>query len=372
MKKSWEYGILDDAVKKGSSNISLNKIKDDEGVYPVFGAKGFAKNVSFFQQEKEYLAIIKDGAGIGRVSKHPQKSSVLATMQYLIPKEGFDIGFVEYFLNSIDFKKHRNGSTIPHIYFKDYKSELFPILPLPEQKRIVSILDQAFAVIDKAIANTENNLQNTKELFDSYLNEIFSNPGNDWEEKKLGEVCDVRDGTHDSPKYQESGFPLITSKNLKREGLNFDKIKYISEVDFNKINLRSKVDKGDILLAMIGTIGNPIIVDIDPNFAIKNVALIKIPETLNNSFLKYYLESDLVISKMQNESKGTTQKFVGLGYLRTFPIIYPMLNAQNKIVEKLDSLSAETKHLESIYKQKLDNLKELKQSILQKAFKGEL
>ena len=139
MRKDWEYGVLEDAVKKASSNISLNKVKDDEGKYPLYSAKGFVKNISFYQQDQEYLAIIKDGAGIGRVSRHPVKSSVVATMQYLIPKDGVDIGFIEYFLKGIDFEKHRNGSTIPHIYFKDYKSEPFPLLPLPEQKRIVSI-----------------------------------------------------------------------------------------------------------------------------------------------------------------------------------------------------------------------------------------
>jgi len=162
LSKSWEYGILEDAVKKGSSNISLNKIKDDEGVYPVFSAKGFAKNVSFFQQEQEYIAIIKDGAGIGRVARYPAKSSVVATMQYLIPKDGFDIGFIEYFLRGIDFEKHRSGSTIPHVYFKDYKSEAFPLIPLPEQQRIVEILDKAFVAIDKARQNAERNLRNGK------------------------------------------------------------------------------------------------------------------------------------------------------------------------------------------------------------------
>ncbi|MCC6865445.1 MAG: restriction endonuclease subunit S, partial [Ignavibacteria bacterium] len=134
----WEYCQLEDAVTKGSSNISLNKIKGEDGDYPVFAAQGFVQNVSFYQQDEDYLAIIKDGAGIGRVSKHPAKSSVVATMQYLIPKKGFDIDFIKYFLEGIDFEKHRNGSTIPHIYFKDYKSEKFPKLPLPEQQRIVS------------------------------------------------------------------------------------------------------------------------------------------------------------------------------------------------------------------------------------------
>jgi len=195
MKKGWEYGNLEVAVKKGSSNISLNKIKNDDGIYPVFGAKGFAKNTSFFQQEQEYLAIIKDGAGIGRVSRHPAKSSIVATMQYLIPKEGYDISFIEYFLMGIDFEKYRNGSTIPHIYFKDYKIEPLPILPLPEQKRIVAILDKAFSAIEQAKANTEQNLQNAKEVFESYLQSVFENRGEDWEEKKLKEICDLKSGT---------------------------------------------------------------------------------------------------------------------------------------------------------------------------------
>ena len=165
MRKDWTYGILDDVAIKGSSNISLTKIKDDMGDYPVFGAKGFVKNVSFYQQESEYLGIIKDGAGIGRVTKHPGKSSILATMQYIIPKKGFDIQFIKYFLNNLDFERYRTGSTIPHIYYKDYKSEPFPLIKLPEQKRIVAKLDQGFEAIDKARANVESNLQNAKDLF---------------------------------------------------------------------------------------------------------------------------------------------------------------------------------------------------------------
>ena len=216
MIKDWKYGVLENAVKKGSSNISLNKIKDDEGEYPLFSAKGFSKNISFFQQEKEYIGIIKDGAGIGRVSKYPANSSIVATMQYLIPKEGFDIGFIEYFLNGIDFEKHRNGSTIPHIYFKDYKSEPFPILPISEQKRIVSILDSAFAAIDKAKANAEQNLKNAKELFESYLQAVFDNgklkvESGEWDEKKLDEVCDIKTGKLNANAMVENGkYPFFT------------------------------------------------------------------------------------------------------------------------------------------------------------------
>src|SRR5690554_4181338 len=210
MKKSWEYCQLEDAVKKGSSNISLNKIKNEDGKYPVFAAKGFVQNVSFYHQEEDYLAIIKDGAGIGRVSKHPAKSSVVATMQYLIPKDGFDIDFIKYFLEGVDFEKYSSGSTIPHIYFKDYKSEKFPKIPLPEQQRIVAILDETFSAIDKAKANAEQNLQNAKELFESYLQGVFEN-GN-WEKKKWNNVLEIRSGRNQKEVEDPNGeYPILGS-----------------------------------------------------------------------------------------------------------------------------------------------------------------
>jgi type I restriction enzyme S subunit len=164
---------LEDAVTKGSSNISLNKVKDDEGTYPLYSAKGFYKNISFYHQEEEYLAIIKDGAGIGRVSIHPPQSSCVGTMQYLIPKEGFDIRFIKYCLLSIDFTKYSQGATIPHIYFKDYKSELIPNLSIEEQRKLVIKLDQAVNVINQAIENTVKNIKNLKELKMSILEETF-------------------------------------------------------------------------------------------------------------------------------------------------------------------------------------------------------
>ena len=247
-----------------------------------------------------------------------------------------------------------------------------PVPPLPEQQRIVTILDEALDSIAVAKANAEQNLKNAKELFDSYLQAVFTQRGEGWVEKKLGEVYDVRDGTHDSPIYQTDGFPLITSKNLKRFGLNYDDVKYISEKDFKKINERSAVNRGDILFAMIGTIGNPVVVDVEPQFAIKNVALFKVSDQQDRFFLKYYLESEFVRSKMMDEAKGTTQKFVGLGYLRDFPINIPPLAEQQIIVARLDALSAETERLEAIYQQKIAALDELKQSLLHRAFAGEL
>ena len=189
-----------------------------------------------------------------------------------------------------------------------------------------------------------------------------------WETKKLGEVYDVRDGTHDSPKYQEEGYPLITSKNLKNDSLDFSNVKYISKKDFDKINERSKVDPNDILFAMIGTIGNPIVVDSKKEFAIKNVALFKVPENQNSFFLKYYLESNYVVEKMAKEAKGTTQKFVGLGYLRNFEIKLPPIEEQRRIVAVLDEALAGVETAIDNTERNLENGRELLDSCLQSVF----
>lgn len=189
-----------------------------------------------------------------------------------------------------------------------------------------------------------------------------------WENKKLGEVYDVRDGTHDSPKYIEVGYPLVTSKNLKNGEVNFEKVKFISDTDFININKRSKVDKGDVLFAMIGTIGNPTLITEEPNYAIKNVALFKVGKEQNGQYLKYYLESDSVVSKMLEDAKGTTQKFVGLGYLRSFEIPIPTLEEQKAIVAKLDQAFAAIDQAKANIEKNIANAKELFQSKLNQIF----
>ena len=194
-----------------------------------------------------------------------------------------------------------------------------------------------------------------------------------WGIKKLGEVYDVRDGTHDSPKYIKEGFALITSKNLKNDNLNYDNVNYITEQDYLNINKRSKVDVGDILFAMIGTIGNPIVIKDEPDFAIKNVALFKVPSNQDSYFLKYYLDSGQVIERMIKDAKGATQKFVGLGYLRNFEIPIPPLPEQQRIVAILDEAFVAIAKAKANAEQNLKNAKELFESYLQGVFenKGE-
>lgn len=185
-------------------------------------------------------------------------------------------------------------------------------------------------------------------------------------------VVDVRDGTHDTPKYISEGYPLITSKNLKNNNIDFDKVNYISKEDYEKINLRSKVDIGDVLFSMIGTIGNPVLIKGQTNYAIKNVALFKDINLINMTFFRFYLETKFVIDKMKKEAKGSTQKFVSLKYLRNFPICYPSLEEQQRIVNRIESLFTKLDRAKELIENTLAQFEQNKMAILHKAFTGEL
>lgn len=157
---------------------------------------------------------------------------------------------------------------------------------------------------------------------------------------KLCEVCDVRDGTHDSPKYIEQGYPLVTSKNITDGQLDLSTVNFITEEDYNKINERSNVDEGDIIMPMIGTIGNPYLVEKYCDFAIKNVALIKFnTDKVTNRFVWYLLKSDAFKRYVKSKNKGGTQKFLALKDIREIDIPELSIEKQEDIILKLDKVS---------------------------------
>ncbi|MFT8692852.1 restriction endonuclease subunit S [Liquorilactobacillus satsumensis] len=188
----------------------------------------------------------------------------------------------------------------------------------------------------------------------------FTDP---WEKRKLGELNDVRDGTHDSPKYVVNGHPFVTSKNLSDQGLDLSDVSYISDEDFAAFNKRSKVDVGDILFGMIGTIGHPVLVESD-SFAIKNVALIKGGGKISNCYLLQLLKSPVFDRYVKRENAGGTQKFLGLNLVRDFVLRVPNDDEQRKI----GTFFAYLDNLIAVNQRKLAKLKELKQGYLQKLF----
>ena len=159
-----------------------------------------------------------------------------------------------------------------------------------------------------------------------------------WTWLTLQDYLDVRDGTHDTPKYVEKGFPLITSKNISGGKLDFSDVKYISKEDHEAISTRSKVEFGDILFAMIGSIGNPVLVDTEQEFSIKNVALFK-PYKRSITNIRYVLKYLIYIADhLKANAQGAVQSFVSLNVLRGTAIPLPPLEEQQRIVEKVDEL----------------------------------
>ena len=160
----------------------------------------------------------------------------------------------------------------------------------------------------------------------------------EWKEYRLSDICDVRDGTHDSPKQSIDGKYLITSKHIKNGRIDKSSAYKISLNDFNFVNQRSKVDKWDILISMIGTVGDVCLVSEEPDFAIKNVGLIKTGNKDLANFLYYYLKSPLAQNNIASRLKGTTQQYLSLGEIRNFPIHLPSLSTQQKIAKILSAL----------------------------------
>lgn len=173
---------------------------------------------------------------------------------------------------------------------------------------------------------------------------------------RLGDALDIRDGTHETPKYVDHGVPLITSKNLTEQGVCFREVSFISEKDHEEISRRSAVSRGDILYGMIGTIGKPTLVETDAKFSIKNVALFKSSNTeIDSQYLLYLLRSDEISRQISQASKGGTQKFVSLGSLRNLRASFPSVSDQRRIAAILDRANTlRTKRREAIVK--LDQL----------------
>jgi type I restriction enzyme S subunit len=252
----------------------------------------------------------------------------------------------------------------------DFLKLFFYIPSLPEQQKIASFLIQ----VDTKLTQ----LKQKKSLLEQYkkgvMQKIFSQAirfkdedGNEfpkWEKKKLGVVCDVRDGTHDSPKYVDDGFPFITSKNLLKDGtIDFVNVSFITEDVYNKVNQRSKVNINDILFGMIGTIGNPVLVKSD-GFAIKNVALIKEKKEMKNFFLIHFLKGDAINQQFFEQNTGGTQKFLSLSIVRDLMIEVPCIDEQIKIANFLSALDEKINHCQL----QIEKTVLYKKGLLQKMF----
>lgn len=209
MKENWERKHIADICDKASSNIAQNKLEGLNGDYPVYGASGYVQNVDFYHRDKAYIGVVKDGSGVGRVNVYPAYSSLLGTMQYILPKEGFSLQFVAYALKSLNLASFASGAAIPHIYFKDYgQCEILVPPTKEEQEQVVAELDLLSGIIDKLKAE----LRELDNLAQSTFYDMFGDPIENpkgWEVKNLGAVCDFKNGLNFAPDKTGETYYLI-------------------------------------------------------------------------------------------------------------------------------------------------------------------
>jgi len=288
----------------------------------------------------------------------------------------FDTEFLYYLLSSPfvfnQFNSKAAGSTVRNLNIALVSSVMVPIPPLSEQQRIVTILDEAFAAIDKAKANAEQNLKNAKELFDSYLQGVFENKGEGWEEKKLGEVCNIIGGGTPSKgnnDFYGGNIPWATVRDMKNDLIKDTEHKItIEAVKNSSTNI---IPKGNVIIATRVGLGKVCLLQNDTaiNQDLRGVVPIN-AQKVSIGFLFRWFKT--IAPQIIEEGTGATVQGVKLPFIKSLVISIPPIKVQEELVLKMNELSVEIKALETVYQVKLKDLEELKKSLLQKAFAGEL
>lgn len=381
MRKGWEIKIFEDCLDKVTYS---NKIKRqnflDEGEYPVISQEkefvnGYWNGKSDLFKIKKPVIIFGDHT---QVLKYIDFDFVIGAdgVKILSPIREIESKYFYYFLQSIPLKEL--GYARHYRLLKEI-SVSYPKLP-SEQKRIVAILDEAFAAIDKAKANILKNLQNAKELFESYLQGVFENKGEDWEEKRLKEIASVFGGySFKSKDFKSSGMYQVLRMGNIRPGIirNEESPVFIEKVDESVLK-RALLKKDDVVITQTGTkkkrdYGFTVIIDKDNYLVNQRIAAIRFPGNYLSKFFLYYSWTNYFKDQyFANETGTVGQGNVGIGAVTDALVPFCSIEEQRRVVSDIDTILFHTNKLETIHQKKLDDLEELKKSILQKAFNGEL
>ena len=327
---------LEDVCERGSSNIKQSDIIKMSGNYPIYGASGLAGKVSFYHQEQPYVAVVKDGAGIGRTTLNPAKSSVIGTMQYLIPKKNVLPEYLFYVVSYMHLEKYYTGATIPHIYFKDYKNEEFNLDNIEKQLEIIDVLGRCKKVIEAR----KQELVELDSLTKARFVEMFGTldtPTQAFEKATLKELCNkITDGKHGGCK-SEVGTEryFVGAREIYDDDVHYESAPEINIEEFEKDYKRCNVEIGDFLIVNTGaTIGKSAIAcdkRTEHTLLQKSVALLKVKkDVLNPIFLKWCYR---VNTKMYMVENASAQPNLLLSKINATVIYVPDIELQNQFAD---------------------------------------
>lgn len=355
---------LEDVCERGSSNLRQADVAGRSGDYPIYGASGYIGNVDFYHQELPYVAIVKDGAGIGRTALLPAKSSVIGTMQYLLPKKNVLPEYLCYVVRYMHLEKYFSGATIPHIYFRDYKSEEFNLVPVDYQEEIVATLGK----IEAIVAARQRQLQKLDELVKARFIELFGgiHNSNKYPYKPIQELTDVISGgtpNRDVNEYWECGtIPWVKTTELQNNLIK-EVDEYITEKGLNSSSAKL-VPPGTVLIAMYGqgkTRGMTAYLNIE---ACTNQACACIlpSDQINQTFLWKFLI--LSYDNLRGMAKGGNQPNLNGTIIKNYPILYPPIELQ----EQFAAFVEQTDKSKAVIQKALEEAQLLFDSLMQKYF----
>jgi type I restriction enzyme S subunit len=381
MKQGWESKKLGDVCEIYQPTTISKKMMILDGEYPVFGANGIIGRYDKYNHDNPELLVTCRGATCGSVNISLPNSWINGNAMVIRPKtDGLRRDFLTYFFKgAVDLSGVITGSAQPQITRTSLNPVLVPIPPLEEQKQIVAKLDQCFEAIDKAKANAAKNLENAKELFQSKLNDIFSQKGEGWVEKKLGDVTTLMTGgtpRRSNKEYFENGdIKWLVSGDIHLKEIN-DCKERITQLGLDNSNAKY-LPENSVMIALNGqgkTRGT--------------VALLRTKATCNQSLVAIYpndedeLMPEYVFTNLDARYQeireitgdgGNDRRGLNMPLIRGIVISFPAsASEQELIIKQVQTLREKVQSLKSKYQQELNFLEELKKSILQKAFEGEL
>ncbi len=394
--KNWEKKKLGDVCSfvRGPFGGSLKKNIFKQDGYAVYEQQHAIydqfDDVRYFIDEKKFNEmkrfelnsgdlIMSCSGTMGKIAIVPEnikRGIINQALLKLSPSKKVSNIFLKLWMQSESFqnslKEYAGGAAIQNVASVAILKQIeIPLPPLPEQRRIVSILDEAFTAIEKAKANAEQNLKNAKELFESYLQGVFENKGEGWEEKTLEEVCEISSKLIDPKKSEFQNLIHIGAGNIESQKGTLIDLKTAKEE--NLISGKFLFDDSMILYSKIRPYLMKVVncefqglcsADIYPLLPIKG-------KMIKDFLYHLLLTKDFTDYAILGSQRAGMPK-VNREHLFAYKLFLPSIKEQQNIVQKLDALSAETQKLENIYQNKINDLEELKKSVLQKAFSGEL
>ncbi|MDP3929346.1 MAG: restriction endonuclease subunit S [Bacteroidota bacterium] len=366
VKKYYSTGAIDNVRSPIAEEITFANRPSRANCYPKLNDVGFAK------MKLTNKVILIDDFFSG---------SIFSTgFCFLRPKKNLNSKYLYHYLISHLFQNIKNSlagdGIMGGIKNSDVKEIEIPLPTLPQQQRIVTIIDECFAAIDKAKANAEQNLKNSKELFESYLQSVFTNKVHGKKFDSLDNLCElIVDCEHKTAPTQETGYPSIRTPNIGKGELILENVNRVSYETYLQWTRRAIPKAGDLILAREAPAGNIAVIpeNIEVCLGQRTVLLRPQKDRLISKYLAYLILSKEVQEILLSHSTGATVQHINMKDIRAFKI-YNLSNLKEQIsvVQKLDALRAETQKLEAMYQKKISDLEELKKSILQKAFAGEL